>query len=50
MKITQTVARRLPSTPPVIELDVTDPEHIDTLADVIPADRHWREHFAHLRV
>jgi len=33
MKITQTVARRLPSTPPVIELDVTNPEHIDTLAE-----------------
>ncbi|MHB8274285.1 MAG: enoyl-ACP reductase FabI [Dermatophilaceae bacterium] len=33
MKITQAVARRLPSTPPVIELDVTNPEHIDTLAD-----------------
>lgn len=33
MKITQTVARRLPSTPPVIELDVTDPEHINTLAE-----------------
>lgn len=33
MKITQTIARRLPSTPPVIELDVTNPEHIDTLAE-----------------
>ena len=33
MKITQAVAKRLPSTPPVIELDVTNPEHIDTLAD-----------------
>ncbi|HZW44080.1 MAG TPA: enoyl-ACP reductase FabI [Dermatophilaceae bacterium] len=33
MKITQAVARRLPSTPPVIELDVTNPEHIDTLAE-----------------
>ena len=32
MKITQTVARRLPSTPPVIELDVTNQEHIDSLA------------------
>ncbi len=32
---------------------VTDPEanqqtHIDTLAEVIPAGRHWREHFPHL--
>jgi len=33
MKITQTVARRLPSTPPIVELDVTNPEHIDTLAE-----------------
>src|SRR5665811_1940044 len=33
MKITQAVAKRLPSTPPVIELDVTNPEHIDTLAE-----------------
>ena len=42
VKITQTVARRLPSTPPVIELDVTDPEHIDTLAERL------REHVDHL--
>ena len=42
MKITQTVARRLPSTPPVIELDVTNPEHIDTLAERL------REHVDHL--
>ncbi|MBK6887259.1 MAG: enoyl-ACP reductase FabI [Tetrasphaera sp.] len=33
MKITQTIARRLPSTPPVVELDVSDQEHLDTLAD-----------------
>ncbi len=33
MKITQTIARRLPTTPPVIELDVTDQEHLDTLAE-----------------
>ena len=33
MKITQAVAKRLPSTPAVIELDVTNPEHIDTLAE-----------------
>lgn len=32
MKITQTVARRLPSTPEVLELDVTDAEHLDSLA------------------
>ncbi|HET8599982.1 MAG TPA: enoyl-ACP reductase FabI [Segeticoccus sp.] len=33
MKITQTIAKRLPETPPVIELDVTNQEHLDTLAD-----------------
>ena len=32
MKITQAVARRLPSTPPVVELDVMNTEHLDTLA------------------
>jgi len=32
MKITQAMAKRLPSTPPVIELDVTNPEHLDSLA------------------
>jgi meromycolic acid enoyl-[acyl-carrier-protein] reductase len=33
MKITQTVAKRLPSTPPVIELDVMNTEHLDTLSE-----------------
>ena len=33
MKITQAVARRLPSTPPVVELDVMNTEHLDTLAE-----------------
>ena len=33
MKITQSIAKRLPTTPPVIELDVTDKEHLDTLAE-----------------
>jgi enoyl ACP reductase len=33
MKITQTIARRLPVTPPVVELDVSNPEHLDTLAE-----------------
>jgi enoyl-[acyl-carrier protein] reductase I len=33
MKITQTIAKRLPTTPEVIELDVADQEHLDTLAD-----------------
>ena len=32
MKITSTIAKRLPSTPPVIELDVSNPEHLDSLA------------------
>ncbi len=32
MKITQTIAKRLPTTPPVVELDVADQEHLDTLA------------------
>ena len=33
MKITQTIAKRLPETPEVIELDVANTEHLDTLAD-----------------
>jgi len=33
MRITQTIARRLPTTPPVIELDVTNQEHLDSLAE-----------------
>ena len=33
MKITTTIARRLPTTPPVVELDVTDQEHLDSLAE-----------------
>lgn len=33
MKITQTIARRLPAPAPVIELDVTDEEHLASLAD-----------------
>lgn len=32
MKITQAIAKRLPQTPPVIELDVTNQEHLDSLA------------------
>ena len=35
MKITQAIAKRLPSTPPVIELDVTNQEHLDSLAERI---------------
>jgi len=33
MKITQAVAKRLPSTPPVVELDVMNTEHLETLAE-----------------
>jgi enoyl-[acyl-carrier protein] reductase I len=33
MKITQAIAKRLPSTPQVIELDVTNKEHLDSLAE-----------------
>lgn len=33
MKITKTIAKRLPATPEVLELDVTDQEHLDSLAD-----------------
>ena len=33
MKITQAIAKRLPSTPLVIELDVTNQEHLDSLAE-----------------
>lgn len=42
MKITQAMARRLPSTPPVIELDVTNKEDLDALAERIG------EHVDHL--
>ncbi|MEO6144452.1 MAG: enoyl-ACP reductase FabI [Dermatophilaceae bacterium] len=42
MKITQAIAKRLPSTPPVVELDVTNQEHLDTLAERL------REHVDHL--
>ena len=33
MKITQTISRRLPTAPTVVELDVTDEEHLDTMAE-----------------
>jgi enoyl ACP reductase len=33
MRITQAVAKRLPTTPAVIELDVTNQEHLDSLAE-----------------
>jgi enoyl ACP reductase len=33
MKITQAVAKRLPTTPAVVELDVTNQDHLDSLAE-----------------
>ena len=42
MKITQTIAKRLPTTPVVVELDVANQEHLDSLADRL------REHTDHL--
>jgi enoyl ACP reductase len=42
MRITQAIAKRLPSTPEVVELDVTDTEHLDTLASRLT------EHVDHL--
>src|SRR5699024_7124341 len=41
-RLTQSIARRLPTTPEVIELDVSNQEHLDTLADRV------REHTDHL--
>ena len=35
LRLTQAIAKRLPSTPPVVELDVTDAGHIDGLADAV---------------
>ncbi|WP_088317193.1 enoyl-ACP reductase FabI [Kineosporia sp. R_H_3] len=35
MKITQAIARRLPSAPPIVELDVTSTENLDGLADAV---------------
>jgi enoyl ACP reductase len=42
MKLTQAMARRLPTTPPVVELDVTNKEHLETLAERVG------EHVDHL--
>ncbi|MFN8196306.1 MAG: enoyl-ACP reductase FabI [Nocardioidaceae bacterium] len=33
--ITRRIAKRLPSEPPVLELDVTEPEHLDRLPDLV---------------
>ena len=35
MRLTQAIARRLPSTPPVVELDVTSTENLDALAGAV---------------
>ncbi len=35
LRITQRIAKRLPETPPVLELDVTDPEHLAGLPDAV---------------
>jgi len=42
MRLTQAIAKRLPAPAPVVELDVTDDEHLATLADRL------REHVDHL--
>ncbi|MCA1781013.1 MAG: enoyl-ACP reductase FabI [Dermatophilaceae bacterium] len=42
MRITQAVAKRLPTTPQIVELDVTNEEHLETLAERV------REHVPHL--
>lgn len=41
-RITQSIAKRLPTTPEVVELDVSNQEHLDTLAERL------REHTDHL--
>jgi meromycolic acid enoyl-[acyl-carrier protein] reductase len=35
MRLTQAIAKRLPSTPPVVELDVTNDEHLDALVGAV---------------
>ena len=42
MRITSTIAKRLPDTPPVVELDVTSDDDLSALADRV------REHVPHL--
>jgi enoyl-[acyl-carrier protein] reductase I len=38
MSLVERVANRLPKTPPLVELDVTDPGHLETLADRVRAE------------
>src|ERR1041384_1066977 len=35
LNITKRIAKRLPTEPPVLELDVTDDEHLDRLPDLV---------------
>lgn len=35
LNITKRIAKRLPTEPPVLDLDVTNPEHLDGLADAV---------------
>ena len=35
LNITKRIAKRLPTEPPVLELDVTDPEHLERLPDLV---------------
>jgi meromycolic acid enoyl-[acyl-carrier-protein] reductase len=37
MRITQAIARRLPTTPPVVELDVTNDAHLEALSEEVRA-------------
>jgi meromycolic acid enoyl-[acyl-carrier-protein] reductase len=37
LSLVERIARRLPDPPPVLELDVTDPAHLDSLADRVGA-------------
>ncbi len=39
MRLTERVARKLPSPPDVVELDITDPEHVSALTDEL--SRRW---------
>ena len=38
MRLTERTARKLPSRPEIVELDVTDPAHLDALAERLPFD------------
>jgi enoyl-[acyl-carrier protein] reductase I len=39
LRLTERSAKRLPDPPPVLELDITDPEHMETVAAEL--DKHW---------